>query len=156
MVQSLKSQLMERTILEEQRRFVELYLHISKDFQDLKYKPDLLSRITNLCASTISELMPKKVTSETYQRFAQKPKMKRVYGGESIEVSGSTELERLLKERLLADSDVVSHAEGLKSPSEIYCSNLAVTLGEGYTLHLQRQLWPQIKQRHDSALQTRP
>lgn len=151
---------MERTILEEQRRFVELYLHISKDFQDLKYKSDLLSRVANICVSTINEFMPKKVTSETYQRFSQKPKMRRVYHGENTEVSGSTELESLLTKRLLADSDVVSHAnivfEGSKSPAEVYCSNLAVTLGEGYTLHLQRKLWPQIKQRHDSALQTRP
>jgi len=157
MVQSLKSQLMKRTHLEEQKRFVELYLYLSKDFRDLRDNPVLLSRLADICTTTINEFMPENVTPEKYHVLISKPRIKRVYNGEIIEVSGSTKLEDLIIKRLIKDSAAVDYAQqvGGKLTARDYFSNLAVTIGEAYAGHLERQLWPQIKQRHDSALQTK-
>lgn len=134
MVQSLKSQLMERTILEEQRRFVEHYLHLSslvKDGYFPKENSGLSGKIIDICVGILRDLVPGQIDEVAYASCSHTIRTDR----------GFTPLkaQALIEERLFKSPEI----RGLLD--YVSCSRIAYVIGEAYMHHLQRKIYPRSR-----------
>lgn len=141
---------MVETSSDKQKRFVDLYMHFSKGFDDYqqlhKNNKDLAERVADLCAQTLKELVPA-INNENYNRYAKTKLVRKKIGGVITKVQTPLMAQALLEARLVQDPLVRSYTNSLSdSEFNAYCYNLAYEIADGYLHFLQRKLMPKLQQ----------
>lgn len=121
MAQTLTQEVMKRTHLDKQRRFVQLYLHLAKDFRELRTRPDIKKRIENICTETLYEVVPE-LSDNAFENF------------------DVGKIQPYLANKLSHDPIVRDYAHSNSEISEVFCSLLSRLVVEGYDYIMHRQL----------------
>lgn len=135
---------------DEQKRFVGLYIHFSKNFDDYKQlhknNRSLAERVADLCAQTLKELAPA-INSESYNKYAKTRLVRKKIGGVITKVQTPLMAQTLLEARIVQDPLVRSYTNSLsESEFKDYCYNLSYGIADGYLHFLQRKLMPKLQQ----------
>ena len=123
---------MERSFLERQARFVQLYFRLSRDEDmcELRNSP-LLPQIVRVCVDTLLERID---SSQTARRYLKRPVVP--LHGTPVEIDSRSLMEQLLEERLRTHSQTQDYFAQEAHPTLVSVQNVAYLVTEAYRHHL--------------------
>jgi len=130
-----QSDIVQRTFLERQERFIRLYLALSQNesVRYLRQKTPIMRKVGDICVGTFNENMTTREQADVYLQSPPYSLEDAMVG----KISPLSDAQKRIIECLTGDSTVQQHfSHGLMGDLESNCYNVALALTNAYVPHL--------------------